>query len=77
MQNARSILRLGATLLAATATLSLLAITAACSTAPESTADRALLSSDTSALLTRARTNDPSQSRIFEECAGYDVLPEN
>jgi lipid-binding SYLF domain-containing protein len=76
MQNARSILRLGATLLAATATLSLLAITAACSTAPESTADRALLSSDTSAFLTRARTTDPSLSRFFDDCAGYAVLPE-
>ena len=76
MQNARSILRLGASLLAATATLSLLAITAACSTAPESTADRALLSSDTSAFLTRARTTDPSLSRFFDDCAGYAVLPE-
>ena len=76
MQNARSILRLGASLLAATATLSLLAITAACSTAPQSTADRALLSSDTSAFLTRARTTDPSLSRFFDDCAGYAVLPE-
>ncbi len=76
MQNARAILRLTASLLAATATLSLLAITAACSTAPESTADRALLSSDTSAFLTRARTTDPSLSRFFDDCAGYAVLPE-
>jgi lipid-binding SYLF domain-containing protein len=74
--NDRSILRLSASLLAATVALSLLAITAACSTAPESRADRALLTSDTTDFLARARTTDPTLDRFFNSCAGYAVMPE-
>jgi lipid-binding SYLF domain-containing protein len=75
-QPVRSPLRTAASFVAAALALSLLAMTAACSTAPESKADRALLTSDTSAFLSRARTTDPTLDRFFDNCAGYAVMPE-
>ncbi|MEY3025319.1 MAG: hypothetical protein RL136_1081 [Planctomycetota bacterium] len=59
-----------------TLALAALGLVAACTTAPETKAERVALTSDSTAFLTRAKAADPSLDKFFDSCVGYAVLPE-
>jgi len=56
--------------------VSVVAVTAACSTAPQREEDRRALSADTAVFVGRAKEADPTLARFFTNCAGYAVMPE-
>lgn len=62
--------------LTALAALGGVAFSTACATAPETRAERTLLTGDSHAFVARAKETDPSLSRFFGECSGYAVFPE-
>jgi lipid-binding SYLF domain-containing protein len=47
----------------------------ACSTAPKSSEGKADLEKDAGAAVAKAKENDPSMVKIFDEAAGYAVFP--
>jgi lipid-binding SYLF domain-containing protein len=73
MRNPRKII---AQLLAFTALAWILATAPSCGTAPKTTADRRVLSTDTTAFIARAKETDPSLTKFFDNCVGYAVLPD-
>ncbi len=73
MRNSRKIV---AQMLAFTALAWILAAAPACSTAPKTTAERRVLSTDTNAFVARAKETDPSLAKFFDNCVGFAVIPE-
>ncbi len=73
MRNSRKIV---AQMLAFTVLAWILAAAPACSTAPKTTAERRVLSTDTNAFVARAKETDPSLAKFFDNCVGFAVIPE-
>lgn len=61
-------------LLATTFVASTLTI-AACSTTPQSAADRSALTAETSGFVSGAKATDPTLTKFFENCVGYAAIP--
>jgi len=67
--------RVVANVLLATALVSGAAIAGGCSTTPSTRSERAALSGDVQAFVSRTKETDPSIKRFFENCAGYAAIP--
>jgi len=48
---------------------------AGCATAPKSAEGKADLQSEANATIAKAKKNDPSMTKVFQEAAGYAVFP--